>query len=121
DGWLGFTVSGKIYVDFPKLGFDQAYLKLKNGINQQRKNFQQLTKNQDQLRSDPSITETHLTPIEMTSNNSDGQLSIKMCELTTLYRFVDKGTCDIVPKHQQSEQSSARICQYEWTYAPSSL
>ncbi|CAF2639596.1 unnamed protein product [Rotaria sp. Silwood2] len=45
DGWLGFTVSEKIYIDFPKLGFDQTYLKLKNEIDQQRKNFQHLTRN----------------------------------------------------------------------------
>ena len=30
DGWLGILVSGKIYIDFPKLTFDLAYEKLKN-------------------------------------------------------------------------------------------
>ncbi len=38
DGWLGILVSGKIYVDFPKLGFDIAYEKLKNEINRHRTN-----------------------------------------------------------------------------------
>ncbi|CAF1504734.1 unnamed protein product [Didymodactylos carnosus] len=32
DGWLGFVVSGKIYVDFPKMGIDLAYEKLKAEI-----------------------------------------------------------------------------------------
>jgi phosphopantothenate-cysteine ligase len=36
DGWLGILVSGKIYVDFPKLKFDLAYAKLKSSINQYR-------------------------------------------------------------------------------------
>ncbi|CAF3611044.1 unnamed protein product [Rotaria sp. Silwood1] len=30
DGWLGIIASGKIYIDFPKLGFDIAYKNLKN-------------------------------------------------------------------------------------------
>ncbi|CAF1088140.1 unnamed protein product [Didymodactylos carnosus] len=36
DGWLGFIVSGKIYIDFPKLNFDAAYQKLKMEIQQYR-------------------------------------------------------------------------------------
>jgi hypothetical protein len=36
DGWLGILVCGKIYVDFPKLQFDLAYVKLKREINQYR-------------------------------------------------------------------------------------
>lgn len=29
DGWLGVMVSSKVFIDFPKLNFEQAYLKLK--------------------------------------------------------------------------------------------
>jgi hypothetical protein len=29
DGWLGVLTSALIYVDFPKLGFDEAYIELK--------------------------------------------------------------------------------------------
>ncbi|CAF4932472.1 unnamed protein product [Rotaria sp. Silwood1] len=36
DGWLGIIASGKVYVDVPKLGFQLAYVKLKNEINQYR-------------------------------------------------------------------------------------
>lgn len=38
DGWLGIIVSGKIYIDFPKLGFDTAYEKLKSEMNRYREN-----------------------------------------------------------------------------------
>ena len=36
DGWLGILASGKIYVDFPKLGFEVAYEKVKNEIARYR-------------------------------------------------------------------------------------
>ncbi|CAF3461179.1 unnamed protein product [Rotaria sp. Silwood1] len=38
DGWLGIIASGKIYIDFPKLGFNVAYEKLKNEIARYRTN-----------------------------------------------------------------------------------
>ncbi|CAF3430771.1 unnamed protein product [Rotaria sp. Silwood1] len=40
DGWLGMIATGKIYIDFPKLGFDIAYDRLKNEIdhNQKKRN-----------------------------------------------------------------------------------
>ena len=34
DGWLGIIVSGKLYVNFGKMAFQDAYLKLKNEISQ---------------------------------------------------------------------------------------
>jgi len=37
DGWLGIIASGKIYVDFPKLTLDSAYLVLKKEIEEHRK------------------------------------------------------------------------------------
>lgn len=37
DGWLGIITSGKIYVDFPKLKPEAAYLVLKKEIEEQRK------------------------------------------------------------------------------------
>ena len=37
DGWLGIMTSGKIYVDFPKLSSEAAYLVLKKEIDEQRK------------------------------------------------------------------------------------
>lgn len=37
DGWLGIITSGKIYVDFPKLKPEAAYLVLKKEIDEQRK------------------------------------------------------------------------------------
>ncbi|CAF1457685.1 unnamed protein product [Rotaria sp. Silwood1] len=33
DGWLGIIVSGKIYIDIPKLTIDSAYIALKKEIN----------------------------------------------------------------------------------------
>lgn len=45
DGWLGILVSGKIYVDFPKLGFDIAYEKLKKrSINIEQIELQRLNR-----------------------------------------------------------------------------
>ena len=38
DGWLGMIVTGKLYVNFQKLGFDHAYDKLTNEIDRYRKN-----------------------------------------------------------------------------------
>jgi hypothetical protein len=38
DGWLGMIVTGKMYVNFEKLGFDLAYEKLTNEINRYREN-----------------------------------------------------------------------------------
>jgi hypothetical protein len=37
DGWLGIIVTGKIYVDFPKLTLDSAYVLLKKEIEEHRK------------------------------------------------------------------------------------
>jgi hypothetical protein len=53
DGWLGIMVSGKIDVDFPKLEFDQAYLKLKNEINQHRKTLNHSTTHKKRLQHHP--------------------------------------------------------------------
>ena len=36
DGWLGIIASGKVYVDFHKLGIELAYVKLKHEIEQHR-------------------------------------------------------------------------------------
>ncbi|CAF2636715.1 unnamed protein product [Rotaria sp. Silwood2] len=50
DGWLGIIASGKIYIDFPKLGFDVAYEKLKNEIIRYRTNQTQSTSTKKSLR-----------------------------------------------------------------------
>ncbi|CAF1381698.1 unnamed protein product [Didymodactylos carnosus] len=44
DGWLGFILSGIVYVDFSKRDFDTAYRKLKTEINRHRN---QQSKKQD--------------------------------------------------------------------------
>ena len=49
DGWLGIMASGKMYIDFPKLGFDLAYERLKNEIDQHHK-----TKPTEQLQRNPT-------------------------------------------------------------------
>ncbi|CAF1635126.1 unnamed protein product, partial [Didymodactylos carnosus] len=36
DGWLGFIVSGRLYIDFSKMTFDSAYERLKSEILQHR-------------------------------------------------------------------------------------
>lgn len=36
DGWLGILVSGKIYIDLPKLGLELGYEKLKNEMSRYR-------------------------------------------------------------------------------------
>lgn len=57
DGWLGIMISGKIFIDFPKLDFNQAYLKLRNEIEQYRKNAIHPTSPKEQLHhSSPPIT-----------------------------------------------------------------
>ncbi|CAF3230463.1 unnamed protein product [Rotaria sp. Silwood2] len=43
DGWLGIIASGKIYIDFPKLGFDIAYENLKNEMTRYRQSHIQST------------------------------------------------------------------------------
>ena len=35
DGWLGITVSGKIYVDFTRMGFEFAYERLKSELSEE--------------------------------------------------------------------------------------
>ncbi|CAF1200481.1 unnamed protein product [Didymodactylos carnosus] len=59
DGWLGFIISGKIYIDFPEFSqFDEAYQKLLSEINYHRKNQSQTTKHQ------PITHYTSITPQE---------------------------------------------------------
>ena len=72
DGWLGIIVSGKIYIDFPKLEFDQAYLKLKKEIEQHRKGLSHTTAPKKQLQHDsPTLT---------TSGNTMGIVPKKLDE-----------------------------------------
>jgi hypothetical protein len=63
DGWLGIIVSGKIYVDFAKVGFKLAYEKLKNEISEQRHRHlsQSLTKPEEKDQVDmASMSEKHI-------------------------------------------------------------
>jgi hypothetical protein len=74
DGWLGIMASGKMYIDFPKLGFDLAYERLKNEIDQHHNNKKH------------SITPTeqtqHYTPPKTTDNDQsksdDQSVQIKL-------------------------------------------
>jgi hypothetical protein len=61
DGWLGIMASGKIYIDFQKLGFDLAYEKLKNEIDQHHKNRTHLITPTEPLQHNvpPSTTENN--------------------------------------------------------------
>jgi hypothetical protein len=71
DGWLGILVSGKIYVDFPKLGFEVGYEKLRNEIARHRINRTQSTTPIKPLQySLPFVTELGKTNATF---NSDGQ------------------------------------------------
>jgi hypothetical protein len=55
DGWLGVLTSALIYVDFPKLGFDKAYIELKKQMELFRMNASDSTVvTQDQLHHNPS-------------------------------------------------------------------
>ena len=58
DGWLGIIVSGKIYIDFLKLEFDQAYLKLKNEIEHHRKGLSHSSTPKKQLRHESATCAT---------------------------------------------------------------
>ena len=60
DGWLGIIVTGKMYVNFEKLGFDLAYDKLKYEIDQHRKNRSHSTTARIPLQHSalPPITES---------------------------------------------------------------
>ena len=58
DGWLGIMVSGKIFIDFLKLDFDQAYRKLKNEIEQYRRNLGQLSVTNESSHHSLSTTAT---------------------------------------------------------------
>jgi phosphopantothenate-cysteine ligase len=62
DGWLGILVSGKIYVNFPKLRFDLAYAKLKSSINQYRQLHVQC-KRQDSIDNQSVRPATPTTPV----------------------------------------------------------
>ncbi|CAF2728164.1 unnamed protein product [Rotaria sp. Silwood2] len=73
DGWLGIMVSGKIYVDFPKLGFDQAYLKLKNEIDRHRMNLNLSIRTQEQHRYESPTTVTSERTIETITNQPHEQ------------------------------------------------
>ncbi|CAF1233478.1 unnamed protein product [Rotaria sordida] len=55
DGWLGIIASGKIYIDFSKLGFDVAYEKLKNEIIRYRTNQVQSTSTKKSFRHDLDV------------------------------------------------------------------
>ncbi|CAF1441837.1 unnamed protein product, partial [Rotaria sordida] len=73
DGWLGILVSGKVYVDFPKLGFDQVYLKLKNEIDRHRTNLNLSIRNQEQHQHELLTIATSEKTIETITNQSDEQ------------------------------------------------
>jgi hypothetical protein len=64
DGWLGIMVSGKVYIDFPKLDFEQAYLKLKNEMEQYRRNLSHSTVAKDTLQHSPATTAASATVTE---------------------------------------------------------
>jgi len=71
DGWLGILVSGKIYIDFPKLGFDLAYEKLKTEINRHRTNKNQMpthTKNTSIEHSIPTVHQAIVSNLLMQSS-----------------------------------------------------
>ncbi|CAF1025283.1 unnamed protein product [Rotaria sp. Silwood1] len=77
DGRLGIMVSGKIYVDFPKLGFDQAYLKLKNEIDRYRLNMNLSISTQEQQRCEsPTTAKEPERTIETITDQSDEQPTI---------------------------------------------
>ncbi|CAF3219369.1 unnamed protein product [Rotaria socialis] len=58
DGWLGFIMSGKIYVDFTKHEFNEAYLLLKHEIENKR----QVTMNQTKKME---VTHEPILPISL--------------------------------------------------------
>ena len=56
DGWLGVLTSARIYIDFPKLGFEKAYKELKKQIELIRMNsLQTTTGKQDQIHHNPTM------------------------------------------------------------------
>ena len=57
DGWLGIIASGKIYVDFPKLTLDSAYLVLKKEIEEHHKRSHPVKGTPQQLPT-PTIAST---------------------------------------------------------------
>ena len=64
DGWLGIMISGKIFIDFPKLDFNQAYLKLKNEIEQHRRNAIHSTPSKEELHHNSPTMAVSVQPME---------------------------------------------------------
>jgi hypothetical protein len=78
DGWLGIMVSGKIYVDFPKLEFEQAYAKLKTEINEYRKALNHSTTLKEQLCHNSPTTETSVKTMKtMIEKQEEQQPTVK--------------------------------------------
>ncbi|CAF0925814.1 unnamed protein product [Rotaria sordida] len=80
DGWLGIIVSGKIYIDIPKLTIDSAYLALKKEINaylKQRNTTEEVSSQKTPLvhNSVSQIPATSKT-LPITGMTSDAQRSI---------------------------------------------
>mgnify|MGYP000277127914 CR=1 FL=1 len=69
DGWLGIIISGKIYFDFPKLGFDFAYEQL-------RKTITPLRKDQDQSIISTEQLQTTISSMRTNSENSQNISSV---------------------------------------------
>ncbi|CAF1084538.1 unnamed protein product [Didymodactylos carnosus] len=94
DGWLGFIVSGKVYIDFPKFNqFDVAYQKLLSEINHHRKNQSQTTKHQ------PITHFISITPQE-SSNNDRQSIKFAYCIKTNIELWTITDVIDFLRDHK---------------------
>ncbi|CAF1598322.1 unnamed protein product, partial [Didymodactylos carnosus] len=75
DGWLGFILSGKVYIDFSKTDFDNAYQRLMSEIDRYR--------NQETTKQDSDHHLSHGNPTTETSENKP--LNIASKEKTSSY------------------------------------
>lgn len=71
DGWLGILVSGKIYIDLPKLGLELGYEKLKNEMSRYRNTQNRVTSPMPAPRYDkPAIAEFMKSAIVTNTNST---------------------------------------------------
>ncbi|CAF4131332.1 unnamed protein product [Rotaria sp. Silwood2] len=73
DGWLGMIATGKMYIDFPKLGFDIAYDRLKNELDHCRKKRNRSTSSMKPIQHNVASTAktTELKKLITTSKFDD--------------------------------------------------
>lgn len=84
DGWLGIMTTGRIRIDFPKYGFDEAYKKLLIEIQRTRRE-----KRGKQLSSHHEVPTSNETELQLEQKPKQSKL-----QLPTLKTYVENLICD---------------------------